>query len=111
MPPSDSSVAGYGPGVRSSTRSGDWPSAPAGQRSSAPGAAPGGLRGGADPASAELPNSARTLAALDRAFGYPPRTDHDVRERAAVLECLRNGRPTGLPRDLDARVRAEVSWN
>ena len=50
-------------------------------------------------------------AALDRAFGYPARTEHDLRERAAVLELLRTGRPTGLPRELDLRLRGAFAWS
>jgi len=54
---------------------------------------------------------AEEAAALERAFGYPARTEHDVRERAAVHELLRSGRPTGLPRDLDLRLREALPWS
>ncbi len=122
MPPSDSIAAGYGPGGVISTRSESSTRTSADQCSSGPHELSASTPGSAEASSSEKRDSTRTrydsrpsmrdeAAACERAFGYPARTERDVRERAIVIELLRSGRPTGLPRDLDLRLREALAWS
>ena len=120
MPPSDSIAAGYGPGGVISTRSESSTRTSADQCSSGPHELSASTPGSAEASSSEKRDSTRTrydsrpsmrdeAAACERAFGYPPANVYDISDRSVACCLIRIGQPSGLPKALDAKLRAELA--
>ncbi len=47
--------------------------------------------------------------ACARAYGFAAETVYEVSERTTACCLIRMGRPSGLPKELDAKLRAELA--